>query len=711
MRVLLVGNPNVGKTSLFNLLSGSRYRVGNYPGVTVESRECELRMGLRTVTLVDLPGTYSLTPVAEDERIAYREISGKRERAPDLVLVVVDASNLARNLYFVHQLAELGLRYAVLLNMVDVAEGNGQLRCAKSLARALGVPVIPTCAKTGRGLGQVRELLASIQLRDAIKDRSVWGRRPLPLSSPAVDACLQSLRATSAQSPDDTFVGPAYGWICAAAAQAQDLPAQDQELVAAVARLSSLGEDTLCEASAAVVEARYAQVDALLAQLPLDPSCREATAAQGQSRSERIDAVLTHALWGPLVFLVVMAGVFQLMFSGAEPLMGGIESAVAWTQVQVEALIGPGLFTDLLKEGVVAGVGNVVIFIPQIALLYLCIGLLEDSGYMARAAFLSDRLMSKVGLNGRSFLPLISGYACAIPAILGTRSLGSFRQRLLTMLMIPYTSCSARLPIYLLLLGAFFPVENKIFGFLSLGSVVLLGIYLLSLVSALAAGWILQKALFRGPAPALVLELPPYRLPRLRSVLREVWDRAMDFARDAGTIILCCSVILWALMTYPRPDSVDGAELESGQAVEYSVGGRFGRALEPALKPIGQDWRVGVGIVGSFAAREVLISTLGLVYGIEDSESGEERLKDKLVNAKDPKTQKPRYSPLSALALIVFFIYSAQCMSTLAVLKRETRGWRWPIFSAVSMTIVAYVAAWAVYQGGLLIWPDALLGA
>lgn len=710
MRVLLAGNPNVGKTSLFNLLSGSRYRVGNYPGVTVESRECELRMGLRRLTLVDLPGTYSLTPVAEDERIAYQEISGRQERPPDLVLVVVDASNLARNLYFVHQLAELGLRYAVLLNMVDIAERRGQLRCSQSLSRALGVPVIPTSAQTGLGVGQVRELLASIELRDKVKDRSVWGRRPLPLSSPAVDACLQKLGEISGQNPDDTFVGPAYGWICAAAANAQELPSQDPELMAALERLGALSEDTLGEASAAIVEARYAQVDALLTQLPLDPSCRGIEPSQVQSRSERIDEVLTHALWGPLIFLVVMTGVFQLMFSGAEPLMGAIEWAVAWAQGQVEAGIGPGMLTDLLKDGVVAGVGNVVIFIPQIALLYLAIGMLEDSGYMARAAFLSDRVMSKVGLNGRSFLPLLSGYACAIPAILGTRSIGGFRERLLTMLMIPYTSCSARLPIYLLLLGAFFPVDNKIFGLVSWGSVVLLGIYLLSLVSALVAGWLLRKAILRGPTPALVLELPPYRLPRMRSVIREVWDRVLDFARDAGTVILCFSVLIWGLMSFPRPDPVDGIEVSNTQVVQHSLGGRFGRVLEPVLEPIGQDWRVGVGIVGSFAAREVLVSTLGLVYGIEDSESEEDRLKDKLVKAKDPATQKPRYSPLSALALIVFFIYSAQCMSTLAVLKRESRGWRWPIFSFVSMTLLAYLAAWAVYQGGLLIWPDALLG-
>lgn len=711
MRVVLAGNPNVGKTSLFNRLSGARQRVGNYAGVTVERRTCELQLNGRHLTLVDVPGAYSLTPVAQDERIAYQEIAGDVDGVPDLVLVIVDASSLARNLYFVHQIAELGVPYVVVLNMIDVAERRGNLVNASALSSALGVPVVPTSAQNGDGVAQLKELLSSISVDPSTKARSSWGQRPLPLSSPAVQGCFDHLSERLSFSADATFAGPAYGWICAAAAtrgqsesqltNAEDLRAQ------AISELGGLDEAMVHEAAEAIVDGRYAQVDALLAQL--SGAAPKSGKQNEPTRSDRIDAVLTHSLWGPLVFFVVMGLLFQAMYSGADPLVGLIESLVAWGQGAVAESLGQGMLSELLRDGVIAGVGNVLVFVPQIALLFFGIGILEDSGYMARAAFLSDRVMSKVGLNGRSFLPLLSGYACAIPAIMGTRSLSNFRVRLVTMLMIPYTSCSARLPIYFLLLGAFFPVEDKLWGFVSKGSLVLLGIYMLSLVSALIVGWMLRITVLPGSKPPLVLELPPYRRPRLPNVLRQVWERVKDFCRDAGTIILCFSILLWGLLSFPRQELEDQAGSRPA-AIEQSYAGRFGRSLAPALEPMGQDWRVGVGIVGSFAAREVFVSTLGLVYGIEDSGEEDSTLKSKLANAKDEGTQKPRYSPLSALALIVFFIYSAQCMSTLAVLKRESRSWKWPIFAFVSMTLIAYLGALAVYQGGLMIWPDGQVG-
>lgn len=710
MRVVLAGNPNVGKTSLFNCLSGARHRVGNYAGVTIERRECKLTLGDRRVTLVDLPGTYSLTPVAEDERIAYQEITGELGTPPNLVLVVVDASNLARNLYFVHQIAELGLPYAVLLNMVDVAQAQGHLVSAQDLSQALGVPVVPTSAHKGGGIGLIKEMLASINLDQAKGALASWGRRPLPLSSPEVESCVEVLSQALSRSVDATFAGPVYGWICSAAAATQTEASSGSQLAKSVAALDKVDPQVLQEAAAAIVDARYAQVDALLRQLKGPESSSSNSFFQGaptKRGSERIDAVLTHPVWGPCAFLLVMGLLFQAMYSGAEPFVAWVESGVAWSQSAVTPLLGEGMLSELVREGVLAGVGNVLVFVPQIALLFFGIGILEDSGYMARAAFLADKVMAKAGLNGRSFLPLLSGYACAVPAILGTRSLSSFRVRLVTMLMIPYTSCSARLPVYFLLLGAFFPVEHKFWGVISWGSLVLLGIYFISLVSALGVGWLLRKTILPGPTPTLVLELPPYRRPRLRNVLREVWDRVRDFCRDAGTIILCFTIVMWGLLNFPRQDTGDAER--SSPPIAQSYAGRVGHLMEPALEPIGQDWRVGVGIVSSFAAREVFVSTMGLVYGIEDSAETDDTLKQKLANAKDEATGKPRYSPLSALALIVFFIYSAQCMSTLAVLKRESRSWAWPIFAFVSMTLIAYLGALLVYQVGLHFWPNALL--
>jgi ferrous iron transport protein B len=448
--------------------------------------------------------------------------------------------------------------------------------------------------------------------------------------------------------------------------------------------------------------ARYAVVDAWLPRV-LEREEGGGAEAPAMRRAQRIDAIVTHRVAGPAIFLLVMALVFQSIFSWATPFMDLIEWALGGASDAVASSLGPGMLTDLLTEGVIAGVGNVLVFVPQIAILFLVLGLLEDAGYMARAAFIIDRIMSKVGLSGRAFVPLLSGYACAIPAIMGTRTIRRFRDRLITILMIPFMSCSARLPIYALIIGALFEADKPMGGPFTLGGLLLLGMYLLSSVSALAMGAIYRRTILPGPTPALVLELPPYRRPRMRSVLRDVRDRTMDFLRDAGTIILAATIVLWGLLSFPQvegvPEGADGPT-ESVSAIEASWGGRFGKAIEPALEPIGQDWRMGVGLVGSFAAREVLVSTLGLVYGIEGADEDDAPLREKIATAKNADGSA-RYTPLSGLALMVFFVYACQCMSTLAVAKRETRSWRWPIFMFVSMTILAYLMALIVYQGGL----------
>lgn len=737
MRIVVAGNPNVGKTSLFNLLTGSRYKVGNYPGVTVESREGVLRRsesaspGLDSsaqsgeITLVDLPGTYSLVPTADDERIAYECLTGRKDGRPDAILVVVDASNLPRNLYFVHQIQELGFPYRVAVNMIDHARTLGRSLDCDALAEALGVEAVATSAKSGEGVDRlVKSLRAVPSQLDApdgdVANRSArghreWGRDWQPRDCAAYAQCMEVL------GQDGLPPGHAHWLICCAAAQSERaaLSLDDQQLLAS---LDALGSELVEEAAARIIEARYAQVDALLENIGAQFSgaaTQNKSAALGgvlgaenkgqgndrmagspptQDWSSRIDQVLVHRWAGPLIFFGVMVLLFQAIFSWAEPFMGWVETGIAWAGEQVTALLGPGLWTDLLVEGVLAGAGNVLVFLPQIAMLFIFLGLLEDSGYMARAAFLVDRVMSRVGLHGRAFVPILSGYACSIPAIMGTRSIERFRDRLVTILMIPFTSCSARLPIYLLILGAWFPVQQKVWGPLELGGLMLGGAYLLSLVSALVFGTIYKKVLIGGDTPPLVLELPPYRVPRLLDVLRHTWDRCKDFLRDAGTIILCITILLWGALTFPR---VQEDRLLQGQSsIEMTVGGRIGKAMEPALEPIGQDWRVGIGLIGSFAAREVLVSTLGLVYGIEDAEENEQGLRETLRNATDPTTGDLRYSPLSGLALMVFFVYAAQCMSTLAVVRRETRSWRWPIFMFVTMTGIAYLAALVVYQGG-----------
>ena len=683
LRVVVAGNPNVGKTSLFNRLTGSRYQVGNYPGVTVETRTGRVSSrwhGSRELVAVDLPGIYSLTALSEDESVAYQAIVGVRSPRPDVVLLVLDASNLARNLYLALQVLEQGIPVVIALNMVDVAARAGLPTDAQALSRCLGVPVLPTIARVGTGTEAVAQALA--RLGDP---------PPAPLYPPAP----QGSALADALKRLEPVAEPARArWLLTTAAANSDAstPLDDAERRV----LETMGPATYRQAAHELIAARYARVDAILAELGHRSEVLDVAPVMTATR--RIDRLLTHPIAGWMVFLLVMGMVFNSIYTWAAPVMDAVEGIMSSVAGGVRDALGPGLFTDLLTDGVIAGAGNVVVFVPQIALLFLFLGLLEDSGYLARAAFLMDRLMARVGLHGRAFVPLLSGYACAIPAILATRTISSFRDRMVAMLMIPFMSCSARLPIYLLVTYALFDAERRIFGPFTEGSLIVLGMYVLSTVSALLMGWIYKRTILRGPTPPLVLELPPYRLPRLSNTLWLVYDRSMDFVRNAGTIILALTVVLWAVLSFPRQATDAG---ESGAtAISQSYGGRAARGLEPALQPMGQDWRVGIGLIGAFAAREVLVSTLGLVYGMEADDDDQVSLRTAIRNDVDPRTGERRYTKLSGLALMVFFVYACQCMSTLAVVRRESRSWRWPLFMFVSMTAIAYVAAVAVYQVG-----------
>jgi len=679
-RIALAGNPNVGKTSLFNALTGSRHKVGNYAGVTVETRTGVVTTPDGPITLQDLPGTYSLTPVAEDEAIAYRCIAGTEAAPPDAVLLVVDAANLGRNLYLVMQLIELGLPVCVALNMMDVAREAGLEIDPAALADTLGIVVVPTIARTGEGISQLRQALADVRTWPATK-----GPRRARLL--AQDGC----EATALDEP----AGPVRSrWLQAAhAAETSEFlncTSNEREALRAV-------DPDLAGANTAIwIERRYAEVDAVLKKVGYTQNSQ--AHAPAMVTSGRIDRLLTHRIWGLLVFVTVMALLFQSIFTWATPLMDVIEAAMGSLSGATRDLLGPGVLTDLITEGVIGGVGNVIVFVPQIALLFLFLGLLEDTGYLARAAFLIDRLMARVGLHGRAFVPLLSGYACAIPAIMGTRTISSFRDRLVTMLMIPYMSCSARLPVYLLIIAALFPGDVRV-GPFTVGGLMLLAMYALSTISALMLGALFKRTILKGPTPPLVLELPPYRVPRLRNTLLHVYDRTGDFIRGAGTVILAMTVVLWALLSFPKPP----ADAPVGQnPISTSIGGRMGHAMEPVMAPMGQDGKMAIAILGSFAAREVFVSTLGLVHGIEGADDDETPLRETIATAKKPNGE-PRYTPLSGLAIMVFFVYACQCMSTLAVLKRETGGWRWPIFSFVTMTALAYVLAVAVFQIGQLL--------
>jgi ferrous iron transport protein B len=734
--VLLVGNPNSGKTTLFNALTGLSARVGNYPGVTVDHRQGQAHLpgtaGVAVaVDIVDVPGTYSLLPRSDDEVVAVRallgELPGPGARRATVVVVVVDATQLERNLFFVAQLRELPLPLVVALTMTDTVEQDGARVDVDLLARRLGVPVVAAPAVRG-GADALRTLLGRVVNESA----------PPPLAPPEPPS---SMSASLLAVVDDVgervsraiaLPAPRALGLLWAQARAVDGIARLPPLVRAALRdvddaaltagseLEALGAD--------VVTARWQRAHAWAGSVVVQNNDTEPRSAR---LTRRIDAVALHPVAGVVVLVGVFLALFQALFAGATPLMDAIEGVVSVVGAAVRVRVPDSLplVQSLLVDGVVAGVGNVVVFVPQIAILFFFLSVLEDSGYLARAAFLLDRLMKSVGLHGRAFVPLLSGFACAVPAILATRTIESTKDRLVTILVTPLVSCSARLPIYALMIATVFATQPPIFGILSPGAVVMVAMYALSMGSAITMAAIFKRTLLKSPTPPLVLELPPYRLPRATQVARAVGGRVKTFLVEAGTVILAITIVLWALLKFPVDEQVLTArdvavavvqrDLPPGEArdariarldadaqkllVEHSAAGRFGHALAPVLSPLGFDWKIGVGIVASFAAREVFVSTLGIVYGLgNDADEDSDDLRASMrADVKDDGT--PLYTPLTGLSLLVFFVLAMQCMSTLATVKRETRSWRWPLFLVGYMTALAWIGALIVYQTGRLL--------
>ncbi|MFZ9889080.1 MAG: ferrous iron transport protein B, partial [Myxococcota bacterium] len=676
--------------------------------------------------ILDLPGTYSLSPRSDDEVVAVRGVLGTLPfGAPSLVVVVVDATNLARNLYLLSQLRELRCPLLVALTMMDVLEQDGLSLDVTTLEQRLGVPVV------GSARGQRRD-------SDGVKAAISKALR-LPLPRPLPPPPLPSLADVPQQDLRDTgtalqhVLGGAHPsealalWASATHAMGTSTRVGIPEALAS--RLDGIArQEGLLQK---LVEERHARAAEFARDVVRDER-PVAGALRSVQLTDRIDRVLLHRVGGPACLLLLFGALFQALFAWSSPLMDVIEAAVGLVSEEVGARLPTEmpLLRSLLLDGVLAGVGNVVVFVPQIAILFLFLGLLEDSGYLARAAFLLDRVMARVGLHGRAFVPLLSGFACAVPAILATRTIESTKDRLVTILVTPLVSCSARLPVYALIIATVFSTTPPLFGFLHAGVVIMVAMYGLSLTAAILMAALFKRTLLKSPTPPLVLELPPYRLPRLPDVLSHVLGRVRIFLVEAGTVILAITVVLWGLFTFPRPATLaeereqaiadiaqqglneDDAEQARAQieaqlrqrSLEESAAGQLGHLLEPLILPLGFDWKIGVGLVASFAAREVLVSTLGLVYGLgEGSDEESMPLREAMRADVHHLTGSPLYTPRTGLALLVFFVLAMQCMSTLAVVKRETRSWRWPLFQFAYMTALAYGGAFVVYQvGGLL---------
>lgn len=711
--VLLLGNPNVGKTSLWNRITGGRARVGNYPGVTVERRSGTAVVrtgdGERSFELVDVPGAYSLSARSAEEQIAMASVLGLFGPSPDALVVVLDAGQLSRCLYLTLSLLELRIPLVVALNLGD--EAGAAAPSAEALAAELGVPVVATNGRTGAGTDELLLAVARVLAAPTFLPKvHVPYSEPLRrLFDDVVEALPKEMRRNVEH---DRAVAL---WALSSIEREDELVAIPEELRRRV--LEKLVDPEAFDLEVATT--RYRTIDGLLERLGL------AEAKAPRRTTERLDRLLLHPVFGLAIFVGVMLTLFQALFTWADPLIGWIEEGVAGMQNLLLDALPASVFRDLLVEGVVGGVGNVVVFLPQILLLFLFVGFLEDSGYMARVAYLMDRVMRALGLHGRAFVPMLSGFACAVPAILATRTLERRRDQLLTMLVIPLTTCSARLPVYSLVIAALIPVGSV--GFLPVQGLLLAAMYALSLVMSLVVAWVLGRTVVRGKNVPLLLELPPYRLPRLSPTLRMMGEKSRQFLSEAGTMILGATIVLWALLAFPRqncdeaPESTTSAvqilaEAETASprvtdaprrecavsSLETSYGARLGKSLEPVLAPLGFDWKIATGIIGAFAAREVFVSTLALVYGVGDVDEEAAPLRDKIREARKPDGT-PAYDAVTGLSLLVFFAFACQCMSTLAVVRRETKSVKWPLFLFAYMTALAYGASFVVYQGGRLL--------
>ena len=684
----ILGNPNSGKSTLFNALTGLKQKVANYPGVTVEKKVgTAYSQHGQPMTVIDLPGAYSLAARSPDEALARDVLLGRRSDTPtpDRILCIVDATNLERNLYLVHQILDLGRPVILILNMMDLAARSGITIRVARLEKALGIPVIPCEAVNGKG---IIELKLAMSRPDLPLPRHAWD---VPAAiAPAVAELQASLIDNDGKPP-----------LSARAEALLLLIDQDAVRVSGSAPLSARTEEILrdwqwrwreteTDWAAALVQSRYDAIGRLAAEVVQHVPA-------GPSPSERIDAIATHPVWGWLVLGATMTLVFLGIFTLAEYPMGWIDAGFSAFGGWVRGGLPPGDLRDLLTDGAIAGVGSILIFLPQILILFFFIGLLEDTGYMSRAAFIMDRLMSRVGLNGRSFIPLLSSYACAIPGIMATRTIEDHKDRLTTILVAPLMSCSARLPVYLLMIAALVPGDRVP---LSTKVGLMLLMYVLGTAGAFGFAWLFKRTLLKGAPPLMLMELPPYRLPRLRDVALHMVERAWLFLKNAGTVILAISIVLWFLSAFPRAPR--GATAQDQLANSFA--GRAGRLIEPAIKPIGFDWRIGIGLISSFAAREVFVSSTAVVFSVENSGGKAEEvdvssLRKALLGARWPDG-RVLFTPLVCLSLMVYYVFAMQCMSTVAVVRRETNSLRWPLFQIAYMTGTAWIACFLVYQGG-----------
>lgn len=697
LKVALVGNPNTGKSTLFNLLTGLNQKVGNFPGVTVDKKTgyCKLSDG-RNAEIIDLPGTYSLYPKSKDETVVFEVLADYNNSShPDLIIVVADASNLKRNLLLYTQVADLKIPVIIALNMMDLANSAGTEINVQQLSERLGVQIVCICARKGENIEVLKQAVVhapGIALQtDTIEVESL---------APGLITKIQ----------DEILVDKPY--------TALQLAHQHENLGFLTPQQSNRIEELEKEysfhsskAQAAETIARYNFINDVLFD-----TVKFKLEAEGESLSNRIDKVLTHKVGGFAIFFAILFMIFQAIFAWSEYPMTLIENLFSWLTATAHQYLPEGALTNLLIDGILSGLSGVLVFIPQIAILFAFISILEDTGYMSRVTFMMDKIMRKVGLNGKSVVPLIGGLACAVPSVMSARTIENWKDRIITIMVTPLVSCSARLPIYTLLISLVVP-DTKALGFINMQGMALMGLYVLSMVSAILVAWVMKLLIRSRDKGYFIMELPIYRMPRWSNVGLTIYEKVKAFVFEAGKVIVAISIVLWVLASYGPSSSQkaidekynapqfsqqysrdDFEALKASEKLENSYAGLVGKVIEPAIKPLGFDWKIGISLITSFAAREVFVGTMATIYSVHNDEAAEDSVREKMRQAVNPETGKPVFTFAVGMSLMIFYAFAMQCMSTLAIVYRETKSWKWPAIQLGYMTALAYLSSLLVYN-------------
>ncbi|MDB4921186.1 ferrous iron transport protein B [Mucilaginibacter sp.] len=697
IRVALVGNPNTGKSTLFNTLTGLNQKIGNFPGVTVDKKTgyCSLPDG-RTAEIIDLPGTYSLYPKSQDESIVFSVLADRSNaHTPDLVVVIIDATNLKRNLLLYTQVADLKIPVIAALNMTDLSTKAGITIDIDLFSKKLGVPVVPISARKVEGIDKLKQAISFAN--------------KIALQEPSIDVEAIAPQLIAQISADLKLDNPYF---------ALQLAHQHETVKFLTPTESDHIEDLEKEFSfhsqksqATETIARYNFINDLLYDTVKIPET-----AKDETLSNKIDKILTHKVFGFIIFLGILLFMFQSIFAWSAYPMEKIGDLFVWVQNSLHQLLPAGPLTGLLVDGVIGGLSGVMVFIPQIAILFAFISVLEDTGYMSRVTFMMDKLMRKVGLNGKSVVPLIGGFACAVPSIMSTRTIENWKDRMITIMVTPLVTCSARLPIYTLLIALVVPNRN-VWWIFNMQGLALTGMYVFSLISAIVVAFAFKLILKGRERGYFIMELPVYRMPRWSNVAFSMYDRSKAFVLQAGKVIIAVSVILWVLASYGPGDRFAKIEQKyqqpqyakqlnpddlkraiNSEKLENSYAGALGHVIEPVIRPLGFDWKIGIALITSFAAREVFVGTMATIYSVDGNADKIESVQKKMGSAKDPETGKPVFSLAVAFSLMMFYAFAMQCASTVAVVYRETKNWRWPAIQFAYMTILAYAASLLAYN-------------